>query len=386
MLALVFNFSASASVCELPTERQFVEAIFDHNFDHANTIINELDFDKALIPSIPFYQGLSNWIQGNIHSDKKQIKRSLHALSLAVDDLKIQHQVKDTTASFLGWNLAAANTARIFLVSNQMISAYNMGNPAIENLAQYLKGPTTQSGRAAATLALGLHHIYSNAVPDKYKWASFLVKPSGNFELGRKLIEQSIQESLQLAPEAARALLTEIPWSRGEVCDYQQFSKALAEKHAVNPDFSIAYQGILLRCGWPKYALTENQRFLSEYNGKTIVGLAATDYTALFQLARIRGFVELQDIQSIKQENPVNNNVQWLKQFALANVYDTTGDRTQSADYYNSIIDAPAAPIALRKSASMHLEQPYSMIQRRSANRIIRIANCMQINQSDSEL
>lgn len=374
----VYSQSIKAQ-CILPAERQFIDAIFNHDFATAASVLKKFDQQQNLIPSSAFYKALGNWVKGAVGNHSEQIKNSLKALTGAVEELEAVHTIENTPESLLAWNLAAVHTARILLNSRQIFAAYHLGKPAIKKLQQYLQGETTPAGRSAAVLALGLYTVYSHAIPNRYEWVRHWINPSGNFHSGRVLIEQSLQHSPHLAPEAARALLLEVPWSGKQICDYQDFSQELSERYPHNPDFSIAYQGILLRCGQPAAALAENRRFISDHKIKSIQGLAADNYAELFQMGKLRGYVELQHLEAIKNENLVSERLKWFRVFALANTLDIIGEEEEARDHYDSIINADSAPKSLRQSAKMRLQFPYAAARKLDAKRVIRLAGCAHL-------
>ena len=345
--------------CNLPAERMFIDALFSHDFDAARAAINSIEHEHSLIPSASFYEALAEWVSSLYIDDVNQRKNKLSQLRKSVRDLKSLHSSEQSAGSLLAWGLAGAHTARILLFEQHVISGYYMGNQAVVNLQQYVREATsTVEGRHAARLVIGLHQIYSNAVPDELKWAEFLVKPAGDIDQGRELILRTLRESRYLSPEAARVLLLEVPWSTPGVCDYLELGREMTEHYPGNPDFSIAWQGILLRCGRPDSALVENNR-ISTTGYQPIFGIKDINYPELMRMGRLRAYVDTGDVDSIRHENPESARVETFRQYALANALDITGSRNHAVSIYKALSDDSSAPVSLRKSSRLRVEFPY---------------------------
>jgi hypothetical protein len=345
--------------CDLPAERKFIDAVFNHDFDAARVAVNSIELEHSLIPSTPFYDALAGWVYSLQTDDVNQRKDRLSQLRMSVRELESFHSSKQSAGSLLAWGLAGAHTARILLFEQHVISGYYMGNRAVENLQQYTRdAASTVEGRHAARLVIGLHQIYSNAIPDELEWAEFLVKPVGDIDHGRELILRTLKESRYLSPEAARVLLLEVPWSTPGVCEYQELGREMTEHYPGNPDFSIALQGILLRCGRPESALVENKR-ISTAGYHSVLGRKDIDYPDLMQLGRFRAFADTGDVESIRRETPGSDHMETFRQYALANALDISGQRNHAVAVYKSLSDDSTAPVSIRKSSKLREEFPY---------------------------
>jgi hypothetical protein len=345
--------------CNLPAERRFIDAVFNHDFEAARAVVNSIEHEHSLIPSASFYNALTGWVSALLVNDVTKRKDSLSQLRRSVKKFESLHTSDLSSGSLLAWGLAGAHTARILLFEQHIISGYYLGNQAVANLQQYTRDATsTVEGRHAARLVIGLHQIYSNAVPDDLKWAEFLIQPVGDIDHGRELILQTLRESRYLSPEAARVLLLEVPWSTPGVCEYLELGREMTEHYPGNPDFSIAMQGILLRCGRPESALAENMR-VSAAGYQPILGIKDIDYTELMQLGRFRAFADMGDVEAIRQETPGSDHMETFRRYALANAFDVAGSRKHAVEMYQALSNDSTAPISMRKSSKLRVEFPY---------------------------
>jgi len=364
--------------CNLPPERRFIDAVFNHDFDAARIAAKATEYEHSLIPSASFYEALVDWVSSLYDDDISHQKGRLSELRKSVKELKNLHSSEQSASSLLAWGLAGAHTARILLFEQHVISGYHLGNQSIENLQQYsdTKSSTTE-GRQASRMAIGLHQIYSNAVPDALKWAEFLIRPVGDIDQGRELIELTLQDSTRLSPEAARILLLEVPWSTPGICDYLELAGEMAEHYPLNPDFSIAFQGILLRCGNPHRALKENMR-ISTVNYNPVFGIDRIDYPELLKLGRLRAYAETGNIDSIQQEIPVGDRFGFYQQYALSNALDISGSRNRALALYKSLSEDKSAPNSLKKSSQIRMKFPYVATDKVVPRRSLKLLGCEQ--------
>ncbi len=371
------NTNHYAPDCKPPPERQFIDAIFNQDFEDAREILKDIESDQSLIPSRPFYEALINWIAALSNNDSSQRKSKLSTLQKRVNDLSALHSTKQTPGSLLAWGLAEAHTARILLFEKRMITGYFTGNRAIKNLQQYVGDESsTDNGRNAAMLAIGLHQIYSNAIPDELKWATPFINQVGDMDHGRELIIHALQNSQHLSPEAARILLLEVPWATPGICDYLDLSRVLAKHYRNNPDFSLAHQGVSLRCGRPRDTLKENKRFMRIRSGQLITGLTEANYSELFQMGRLRAYADTGNVDAIRHESLVSVTLKPFQQLALANALDNSGSRDNAIAQYQSLSEDKSASISLRKVSKMRIRFPYSAVKRIVPGRSLSLALC----------
>ncbi len=374
-------YSQSATpTCLGPPERQILDAVFNLEFDLARNFNVESHQGITLIPSNDFYLGLINWLQAGTQNNLDLQDAAVKSLEAVVETLKNSHAKNHSTESFLGWNLAAALTARLLLANDHLIAGYNLGNPAIKNLEKYTRGNTTPEGIAAANLAIGLDQVYRNIIPDKFKWATRFIQKNGDAIQGRKLIESALQNSSYLGPEAARVLLLEVPWSSQAICNYFDISNDLVHRYPDNPDFSIANQAISIRCGFAENALTENHRFNSRYNITSISGFTDENYSELFEQGLIRAYVETGNLDSLLNFESDNLSIHWFKQYAYAyaNALDISGKRENAVNIYQSLLEKNDVPKSIRVNSKMRLNFPYTRLEKSELKTQLKMANCSQ--------
>jgi len=362
--------------CDLPVERQLIDAVFNLDFDSARIILLDLDND-SLIPSALFYEALVNWIESANRRDTDLREIALADLLSSVSELNSRYSLRRNPESLLAWGLAAAQTSRILLFHQRIFSGYKMANQSIQNLQEYVRNElATDNGRSAAQMAIGLYFIYASTIPDEMEWIGKLVNLDGNLDMGRELIEQALQQSPQLSPEAGRLLLLEVPWSMPGACNYLNFSRELVQRYPGTPDFSIALQGLLLRCGSADRALEENLRYLSNNNRSAIAGLSEENYSELFEMGQLRGFADTGNSESLQRYSLENENLEPFRQISLANALDISGSRDEAVKIYESLSKNTSARLSMRKVAKMRLNIPYSVSRTIVPNRDLALAGC----------
>ena len=362
--------------CSDPVERQILDGLFNLEFERAAAAVETLDEQSSLIPSRGFYQALLQWARvqtGGTVDRNPEISQLRSEVRLLED----RHDQLRTPESELAWSLAAAHTARILLNEERFISAYNVGYPAVKRLGKLLdRGLVNMEATLAAQLAIGIYNIYINNLPEGLKWASFLLRKTGNTEQGRRLIEHTLANSRTLSPEAGRILLLEFPWSFPGHCDYLGLARHMVEQYPDNPDYSLARQGLLLRCGYADQASAENRRFLDRNGNGEIRGFNPTDYALQFKLGQARVMAESGDVESLRNNAGEFEGLEVYHSLAMAHAHDISGNRESARKQYQAIIDNDGTGEALRKSAEMRLIFPYVATKTVKPGRTIAFQHC----------
>ena len=361
---------ANLRACETATERLIVNSLLN-----ANPGVAQLHLDPdlsayQLIPSPTFYAALIEWYKNLI--EVRLSNRTLDKSRLVgeVNILESRFNSAPSPALQLAWGLAGALTARALFANDQALSGYRVGIESIENLETYLKEPASDKpGRAAASLMIGLYYLYTNLIPEEFQWLSSKVTPHGSLEEAIRLIEFSVRNSTILGPEAARVLLSEVPWRLPNHCNYQGLAKQLLDHYPHNTDLSLVYQGLYIRCGRSDLALTENQRLSNDAENNALSGYGNYDYVQLIEMSSYRIHANLGNTEMLKDGN---NELKWHRIFAQANSLDTLGNRDQSIKLYQSLSTDTEAPSSIRKSSKIRISIPYhspdTIIQHDSLN------------------
>ena len=340
---------AAEPQCEAISERQILDAILNLDFAQARAVVRTFNLEHALIPSEQYYSGLIEWAEGTANRDKKQSREGIRVLTFSVSQLEATYKQSPTISNRIAWDLAATYTARILAIEERFLASYNIGYRAIKSLHQLVRtGLLDKQQSIAANFALGVYYLYLNNLPDSIKWAKILLKITGTLDEGLTNIIAAVQESIYLGPEAARVLLLEAPWRPSVICSYLEVSMTLAMVYPRNPDFSLVYQGLLLRCGYTKESMNEHERFVNSINNEKIRGFSPVDYTDLFDLSRIRNMVAEQNLHGLTSYRPENSRLTPYLNLAVANIHDMQQNYSRSRKFYNDIINDADSPIHLK--------------------------------------
>ena len=335
--------------------------MFDNDFSLAHKKLSDLGTAENLIPSKDYYQSLLNWAQAQYRKDRSERKSAIIDMRQAVKNLSQLYNELQTTESSLAWNLAASNTARLLLDNDQGWTAFKLGNPAIERLKILLANSALDDQqRIAAQLAIGLYSVYVNSVPEKFQWLAGMVDKSGSLDQGRVLLEQAMLNSEVLSVEATRSLLFEVPWSTPQQCSYLSVSAQLINRFKNNADFSLAHQGLLIRCGFAEDAIAEIQRYRSNHLLSDISGYANLDYAEQFILSELRAYAELgkyRAILNLSIQDGFKESGQYS--YALANAYDVAGKSVLAKSIYQDLVMNPDIPLHIQKLSQNRIRLPY---------------------------
>lgn len=363
--------------CPAPAERQILDSLFNMAFDRAEALTETLDEQSGVIPSRGFYTALIEWARFQ-HKGIGPGNPGISRLKEEVRALENRHERLGTPDSELAWSLAAAHASRILLNEERFIGAYNLGYPAVKRLMRLVQQEFSNAeAKFAAQLAIGIYNVYINNLPEGLKWASFLLMKPGDAEQGRWLIEQALANSKTLSPEAGRVLLLEFPWSLPGHCDYLELASHMTEQYPNNPDFSLARQGLLLRCGYPDEAALENRKFLVGAGSDEISGFNPIDYDLQFKLGNARVMAETGDYENLENEVSNLKELDYYYTLAKAHAYDIVGQRESAISHYHVIMDNDDAPDALKKSAEMRLTFPYTETKSVLPGRKVFIQHCL---------
>ena len=370
------------NLCASYPERTIIDAITGMNIRHAQSSIDALDEQTALIDSSAFYSGLTAWANATRQQNKSAIKTALKDLQNAVVDLEKRYKAESDSDHQLSWGLAAGYTARLLLNNGDMIAGYNLGYPAVIALQNYLQQASNhKNGKAAASLIVGLYYIYSNSLSDQYSWTKQFIKPLGNANTGISLIEYSVTHSQHFAPEALRTLLTDIPWSTPGICKYRGLSRQAISLYPSSPDFSIAYQGIQLRCGFPELALEENRRFVSSHSDSGLSGFKKENYQRIFDLGHIRALAETGNSETLTKLTSTeikkdSDNLKWHIKYGLANAFDIKMKRGDALEHYTDLAENKNAPYSIQANSKLRLKFPYQSKEKSTYEADIPLAAC----------
>lgn len=172
IVLIAILFSSNLQACEFKTEREIVEGLLSGDFNSAHKSINTLFDQDSLIPSKSLYRAIVKW-----HSDLILLGKNTRTLSkgILVDEvakLKSRYKQENTANLLLAWGLGGGLAARALLANKQIVAGYKMGSIAVDSLSTYMdRKDTHKEGRAAASFILGLYKLYTNFIPDQYRWA-----------------------------------------------------------------------------------------------------------------------------------------------------------------------------------------------------------------------
>ena len=379
LLAVGFSQSSLASTgdCEIVPERRIIDALLNLDTERASSLLGDVVPEVNLLPSANFYGHFIDWVAAAKTGQQNGKRTAVNRLLSETEKLREIYLKKNDPDAFLAWNLSAAHASRLLLENEQFVAGYNLGQPAVVNLKKYLKGDNvSESGRHAAHLVIGLFYFYTNSVPEKYEWAESLIRPTGDIDRGRMLIESVLSDSPRFAPLAARALLVEVPWSTPGICDYRDLARTMTARYPDNPEFSIALQGAALRCGYPEEAVQEQLRFRERVAGQTVTGFGNEDYDALLDQGWMRAMAATGNLAELNNFATDDPSMEWFRLYVQANGLDANGQRQLALEHYQVLAENDVVPEGLRKNAEMRIEIPFTVPETIPPQRTLNLSEC----------
>ena len=360
--------------CKVPPERQIIDSLLDLDLPAVTVVLKQHKPETWLIDSPEFYTALAQWIDAL--SRGRDITKSRQKLQISLTNSKQPHTSTDIDGANLSWSLASAFTARALLYEKRFLAAIKLGDISATHLDKiFQSSKADQSSRAAVAFFLGLYHIYNSSVPKLLSKKRARISASGDVQEGLRLIEYTIRHSDILGPEAARTLLLETPWITPEYCGYIDLAANLTSRYPGNPDISIAYQGLLLRCGHPLLAYHENQRIVSFFQHQTPQGYYQVNYSGLFTLGRYRANADLKQInQLVLIDKDKKRN--YYRLYALANALDISHERSKSLAIYHKLAQDNGTPNSIRINSRLRLNSPYIPPETVSLHSNVMITDC----------
>jgi len=359
LLLIMQIYSTTVHSCDVSIERKIVDSLLNADPDSARLLLDQELATYQLIPSPTFYAVLIDWYENliKVRLSSKTLDKS--ALTDQLKYLELKYNENTTAELQLSLGLAGALTARALFANNQALSGYRLGVESITHLEAYLEDPdSNHQGRAAASLMTGLFYLYTNYIPKEFKWLRSKVTQRESLEEAIRLIEFSIEHSPILGPEAARALIAEVPWRLPNHCGYLGLANQLRTRYPNNSDLSLAYQGLHIRCGRSDLALIENQHLLKADNKGSISGYGDYNYKQLIEKSSYRIHANLGNSDKLETGS---EELRWYRLFAYANSLDVNGDRKQAIQTYQSLQTNQDTPPSIKNSASIRISVPYQV-------------------------
>lgn len=360
VLVTILSFS-NLQACEFGSERGIAESLLSGNFHSTQENIDTLFDQESLIPSKSFYRAMVKW-----HGDLIDLNKNPRTLpkTVLVDEvakLQSKYNQENTADNLLAWGLGGGLAARALLANKQISAGYKLGVVAIDNLSNYMDRQDSNSeGRSAASFFLGIYKLYTNFIPDHYRWAISNLEELDSLENAIHHIEFAVRHSNVLSHEAGRTLLLELPWKLPGHCKYLQLAETLTKKYPNNADISLASQGLNIRCGHDQQADKENRRLTPLIQSGTAFGYGGFNYEELTSQAFNRIKANQGDSNVLLT---TSNNTEWHKQFSLGNAYDIQNKRQSALDIYTSLVSNKNVPSSIRKSAAIRIRIPYKAPQ-----------------------
>ncbi len=380
----------STCSCELPIERKILDALINRDHEKASALVNGANWDGALIPSSPFYKGIVRWSRGVYFGNSDEVNSGVSMLKKTIQKLKKAHKQRPGAQTLLSVALASAHTSRILLHRGHHLSGFRMGAQSLRYVEQYLRHPNaTEYGKAASQLVLGLNQVYLNGIPNKLRYLYHLSGASinsGDISLsqGKALIKQAMVGSPHFGSEAARSLLTEVPWSKPDICQNMALAEWMAKRYPGNPGFSALSQGFSIRCGKPFQALKQNTITLQYLDQRTksqqtepsrTKPRGSGDWKMIFQKGRYRALADLGRVEQLAKMT-ANEALEPYRMIALANALDLKLQRNQALEIYNTVLNYPEGPKSVTRSAMLRLRHPYTSPVKVSGLSSTPIPNC----------
>ena len=154
--------------------------------------------------------------------------------------------------------------------------------------------------------------------------------------------------------------------------------QSLSQNYPKNADFSLAYQGILLRCGYTQRASEENDRLAALARVEGLAGFSPIEYERSLELGKIRIMVAKRNIEGLRQTSLEDLELRPYLDFAMGNVLDLNHQYDESQEFYNLVIQSPDTPESLRLSANMRLHHPYKETIGKKSGQTLFIQDCVQ--------
>lgn len=347
-LSLLNTFKVEA--CETIVGRQIIDKLINNQLDQAQRLLFYHSKKKPSDPMSGFYQGTILWAKSGEGHDKKLAQQALDSLKKHIhESQKRSKGAPNNSKLILSSGMSQMLVARIYAGRKQWIAAYKNGKQARLNLQKLSRNNPHEKD---ALLGLGLFEFYTGSVPPGLRWLTKLMRFTGNKEKGVELIHKAIKESPIFAPEAGRAVVNEIIYSRSDnLCQYLDLSRYLRQRYPNNPQFAFAYQKVLNNCGYAQKALNDNKRASKQF-------AKYRNIQRRLSRQKLYIFSNLSDIQKIKAFKGKSKRDLYHQNVALGLAYDIKGERKNAIKSYANAKKIAAGRQRLN-SKIKYLKTPY---------------------------
>jgi len=347
-LSLLNTFKVEA--CETIVGRQIIDKLINNQLDQAQRLLFYHSKKKPSDPMSGFYQGTILWAKSGEGHDKKLAQQALDSLQKNIhESQKRLKGAPNNSKLILSSGMSQMLVARIYAGRKQWIAAYKNGKQARLNLQKLSRNNPHEKD---ALLGLGLFKFYTGSVPPGLRWLTKLMRFTGNKEKGVELIHKAIKESPIFAPEAGRAVVNEIIYSRSDnLCQYLDLSRHLRQRYPNNPQLSFAYQKVFNNCGYAQQAYNDNLRSLKQFAKYPSV-VKRLKLQKLYIQSNLGKVKEINDFKGKSLKESYHQNI------ALGMVYDIKGERKKAITSYSKAKNIAANKKGLNKTIKF-LKTPY---------------------------
>jgi len=216
--------------CESLVGRQIIDQLINNQPNHAQKILSNQLLRNPSYPMKGFYQGTILWARSGEGQNKELAQKALVTLKKSINTS--QQKLKkfpDSSIHRLNSGMSQMLIAMIYASRSQWIAAYRNGKRARLELQRLMRKNHDEKD---VLLGLGLFEFYTGSVPPSLRWLTSFMNFKGNKQKGIQLVERAVKESPSFAPEAGRAIVSQIIYSDTKnICKYLYLSKNLRQRY-----------------------------------------------------------------------------------------------------------------------------------------------------------
>lgn len=249
-ISLLFLFlwgNYAQAQCEVSYKRQIVNQMTSRLYEEARETLNIWRHSAKEPISQALYEAYILAAEAE-QEDAETQKLRKETLGLLTPLMKAVNKVdtrKFPSSMQLDIGLSFALAASIHAKNQEWVETYKRSTQGNEYLTLALEQSPEMID---AYLPLGLFQYLLANIPDGWQWVTGVLKVKGDEKMGIEWIEHAVQHSPDLAPEAARILMTEVEVDNTSACRYSELARQVLDQYPSNKTLVLAGEIIKTQC------------------------------------------------------------------------------------------------------------------------------------------
>ncbi len=251
LVAALPGATLAAPGCHVSAERQVIDQFMALNPGGALQQISRLAAGDPGNPVYDLYRGMAAMVRAFRDDAVGPARRpyddeALRYLGSAVSkaNRRIGANPDDASARF-ALGAAQSYQAGLFEARGNRLKALKLAHRGRDELQQLINDHPEMED---AYMVLGLFEYFLGKNSQEHGVTSKLLNLSGDPELGLSYLERAVENSPNVAPEAARILLMDTGLDDNAMCRYQQLAVQMHQRYPGNRIFKLLAEIVPLQC------------------------------------------------------------------------------------------------------------------------------------------